>query len=57
MTGSDFEEANLDGLTIKGGDWSYTNFRFANLGKQKLKDIRLVEADLYECNLEKSRFT
>ena len=53
MTGSDFEEANLDGITIISGDWSYTNLRFANLSKQMLKGIRLVEADLYECNLEK----
>ena len=54
MTGSDFEEANLDGITIISGDWSYTNLRFANLSKQILKGIRLIEADLYECNLEKA---
>lgn len=54
MIGSDFNEASLDGITIAGGDWSYTNLRFANLSKQAMRGIRLVEADLYSCNLEKA---
>lgn len=54
MTGSDFAGAYLDGITIQGGEWSYTNLRQANLSKQALKGIRLIEADLTECNLQKA---
>jgi fluoroquinolone resistance protein len=56
MTGSSFEESNLDALTIQGGDWSYTHLRFHRLKGLNLRDVSFVEADLYECNLEKCDF-
>ena len=54
MIGSDFASANLDGITIVRGDWSYTNLRYANLTKQSLRGIVFVEADLSQCKLEKA---
>jgi fluoroquinolone resistance protein len=53
----------VDGITIDGGDWSYTNLRHANLSKQDLRGVRffeadftdtdLTKADLRDCNLER----
>lgn len=54
MVGSDFAGTQLGGVTISGGDWSYTNLRNADLSKQNLRGIRFCEADLYGCNLEKA---
>lgn len=54
MTGSDFSGAQLDGITLAGGDWSYTNFRHARLGKQDLRGIRFYEADLSDVDLGKA---
>ena len=54
MIGSDFASANVDGITIVRGDWSYTNLRNANLSKQSLRGVVFVEADLSQCKLEKA---
>ena len=43
----------MDGVTIEKGDWSCTSLRQANLSKQSMRGVRFVEADLYDCNLEK----
>ncbi len=54
MTGSDFSGASLDGITIDGGDWSYTNLRLARLAKQNLRGIKFHEADLSGADLDKA---
>jgi uncharacterized protein YjbI with pentapeptide repeats len=54
MTGSDFSDAQLDGITLVKGDWSYTNLRHTRLGKQDLRGIRFFEADLAESDLSKA---
>lgn len=53
MTGSGFEEANLTGLLISGGDWSYVNLRGHSLARLDLRGVKFREADLYRCNLER----
>lgn len=56
LVGSAFETAQLAGLgiTIIGGDWSYTNLRRLVLKGLDLHRVKFVEADLSECSLEKS---
>ena len=54
MTGSDFAGAQMDGVSLVKGDWSYTNLRHTRLGKQDLRGIRFFEADLSECDLTKA---
>lgn len=54
MTGSDFSNAQIDGITLDKGDWAYTNLRHTRLAKQDLSGIRFFEADLSEANLEKA---
>ncbi|WP_052807240.1 pentapeptide repeat-containing protein [Risungbinella massiliensis] len=55
MTGSSFLGANLAGMTIKGGDWSYTNFRNQKLSKMDLRGSIWREADLYSVDLSGSK--
>jgi fluoroquinolone resistance protein len=51
MTGSTFEEANLAGVTLSGGDWSYTLLRHHSFKGSNLCEISFKEADLYQCDL------
>ncbi|MCS1351978.1 pentapeptide repeat-containing protein [Mechercharimyces sp. CAU 1602] len=51
LVGSDLSGAKLEGMTVIRGDWSFTNLRHANLARQSLQGVRLVEADLYEADL------
>lgn len=51
MTGSAFDEANLEAVRVVGGDWSYAGFRFQKLSGLDLRRVRLAEADFYECDL------
>jgi fluoroquinolone resistance protein len=54
MTGSDFSGAQMDGISLLQGDWSYTNLRHTKLTKQDLRGVRFYEADLSDANLEKA---
>lgn len=54
MVGTDFTNVLWDGITINGGDWSYTNLRHANFTRQDLRSVRFMEADLTESKLEKA---
>ena len=46
MTGSDLSAADITGLKICGGDWSYTNLRYLTFLKDNLSGIRFSGADL-----------
>ena len=52
MTGSLFEEVNINGTTITEGDWSYVSMRYCHLEKFDLRKICFKESDLYGANLE-----
>lgn len=54
MTGSDFSGAQMDGVTLIQGDWSYTNLRHTKLGKQDLRGIRFYETDFSDTDLGKA---
>ena len=54
MTGSIFKETIITGLSIVEGDWSYINFRHANLKGFDLKKVCFKYADFYGSNLEKA---
>lgn len=54
MTGSSFGEADLSGVSIRGGDWSYTFLRNHHLKRCDLSGVLFKESDLYHCNFEKS---
>ncbi len=54
MTGSDFSGAQMDGISMIGGDWSYTNLRHIKLGKQDLRGIRFHEVDFSDTDLGKA---
>ena len=41
MMGVDFTDADLTGLSVEGGDWSWANLRFQNLAEQNLRGLRL----------------
>jgi fluoroquinolone resistance protein len=56
MTGSSFENTDLRGITVQGGDWSYSLLRLQNLKGLDFSNARCVETDFYGCNLEKCKF-
>jgi len=56
LTGSAFEDTVLSGTIISGGDWSYVSLRLHSLPKVNFRGVRLVEADLYGCKLQKADF-
>ena len=53
MTGSDFGDASIDCMNIKGGDWSYTCLKELDFSKMELSGISFEGADLSRCKLEK----
>lgn len=62
MLGTSFADADMDGITVRGGDWSWTNLRLQNLKGLDLSEVKLVGADLYaadltECNLTNADLT
>lgn len=54
MTGSTFVEADFSGITIKGGDWSYTLLRNHRLKRCDLSGVLFKEANLYKVDFEES---
>lgn len=49
--GSDFVEADMRGVTLIEGDWSWANLRFVDLAKIECKAVKFVETDFYGCDL------
>jgi uncharacterized protein YjbI with pentapeptide repeats len=56
MIGSVFAETNMTGITIKGGNWSYTNLRNQHFKGSDFSEIDFTNADLTGCNLEGTTF-
>ena len=54
LMGSSFAEADLSGLTISGGDWSWVNLRHQSFWPgQDLRGVKFVGADFYGADLTK----
>lgn len=54
LIGSSFANADLTGVVITGGDWSWSNLRQQTLKELDLRDMKLVEADLSGADLTKT---
>ena len=54
LLGASFAEADLSGLTITGGDWSWCSLRHQDLSGQDLQGLKLVGVDFYGANLKKA---
>jgi len=46
LLGASFAGADMGGLTIVGGDWSWANLRHQSLMKQDLRAVKFLGADL-----------
>ncbi|MCS0635882.1 pentapeptide repeat-containing protein [Streptomyces sp. LP05-1] len=55
--GSRFDDCTYGLLTVSGGDWSYTSWPGARLGKAVFEDVRLREADLTGARLDGAALT
>ena len=51
LLGTSFAGADMGGLTIVGGDWSWANLRHQSLVKQDLHAVKFLGADFYGADL------
>ncbi len=54
MTGSNFIETNLSGITIIAGDWSYVHMNGCYFKGLDLRLVKFKQANLFKANLEKA---
>lgn len=52
MTGSDFGDADINCINIKGGDWSYTSLKDLDFNRMELERINFEGADFTNASLE-----
>ncbi len=53
MIGSAFDGANLSGIVVQGGDWSFVNLRFQDLDGLDLREVRFKGADFAGASMKK----